>query len=115
MKDFLGSCLLGFLFAAMFVYGIPAKAQTIQLTDSRGYSQGTVQINGNTNTAFGANTVVGTPMTLDANYYSSWQTTTANNLAAGQMASVIENFQKLGYTVSRASSDAQHIYWNISW
>ena len=48
MKDFLGSCLLGFLFAAMFVYGIPAKAQTIQLTDSRGYSQGTVQINGNT-------------------------------------------------------------------
>jgi len=74
-----------------------------------------VQINGNTQTMIGANTVVGTPMTLDANYYSSWQTTTANNLAAGQMASVIENFQKLGYTVSRASSDAQHIYWNISW
>ena len=74
-----------------------------------------VQIKGNTQTSFGANTVVGTPMTLDANYYSSWQTTTANNLAAGQMASVIDNFQKLGYTVSRASNDAQHIYWNISW
>jgi hypothetical protein len=78
-------------------------------------NQTSVQINGNTHTMIGANTVVGTPMTLDANYYSSWQTITANNLAAGQMASVIDNFQKLGYTVSRASSDAQHIYWNISW
>ena len=48
MKDFIGSCLLGVLFAAMFVYGIPAKAQQVQITDSRGYNQGTVQINGNT-------------------------------------------------------------------
>jgi hypothetical protein len=48
MKDFLGACLLGAILGAMFAYGIPAKAQTIQLTDSRGYSQGTVQINGNT-------------------------------------------------------------------
>ena len=87
----------------------------INIVNAVNNNQTSVQINGNTNTAFGANTVVGTPMTLDANYYSSWQTTTANNLAAGQMASVIENFQKLGYTVSRASSDAQHIYWNISW
>ena len=48
MKDFIGSCLLGAVLGCMFAYGIPAKAQTIQLTDSRGYSQGTVQINGNT-------------------------------------------------------------------
>jgi len=48
MKDFLGSCLLGALLGAMFAYGVPTKAQTIQLTDSRGYSQGIVQINGNT-------------------------------------------------------------------
>jgi hypothetical protein len=48
MKDFLGACLLGAVLGGMFAYGIPAKAQTIQLTDSRGYSQGTVQINGNT-------------------------------------------------------------------
>jgi hypothetical protein len=47
-KDFIGSCLLGILFAAMFVYGIPAKAQTYSITNSMGYSQGTVQINGNT-------------------------------------------------------------------
>jgi hypothetical protein len=78
-------------------------------------NQTSVRISGNTQTMIGPNTVVGTPMTLDANYYASWQTTTANNLAAGQMASVIDNFTKLGYTVSRASSDAQHIYWNISW
>jgi hypothetical protein len=48
MKDFIGSCLLGAFFAAMFCYGIPAKAQTYPVTDSRGYNQGTVQINGNT-------------------------------------------------------------------
>jgi hypothetical protein len=48
MKDFIGSCLLGALLGCMFAYGVPAKAQTIQLTDSRGFSQGTVQITGNT-------------------------------------------------------------------
>ena len=48
MKDFIGSCLLGVVLAAIFVYGIPAKAQTYPMTDSRGYSMGTVQINGNT-------------------------------------------------------------------
>lgn len=78
-------------------------------------NQTSVQINGNTNTAFGANTVVGTPMTLDANYYSSWQTTTANNLATGQMAAVMTNFSALGYTVSRLSTDGEHISWQISW
>ena len=48
MKDFLGSCLLGALLGAMFAYGVPAKAQTYPMTDSRGYNMGTVQINGNT-------------------------------------------------------------------
>ena len=48
MKDFIGSCLLGALLGCMFAYGVPAKAQTIQMTDSQGYSRGTVQINGNT-------------------------------------------------------------------
>ena len=47
MKDFLGACLLGAILGAMFAYGV-AEAQTVQLTDSRGYSMGTVQINGNT-------------------------------------------------------------------
>ena len=48
MKDFIGSCLLGALLGLMFAYGVPAKAETVQLTDSRGYSMGTVQITGNT-------------------------------------------------------------------
>jgi hypothetical protein len=48
MKDFIGSCLLGAALGCLFAYGVPAKAQTIQLTDSQGYSRGTVQINGNT-------------------------------------------------------------------
>ena len=48
MKDFIGSCLLGALLGCMFAYGVPAKAQTYPMTDSRGYNRGTVQINGNT-------------------------------------------------------------------
>ena len=48
MKDFIGACLLGAVLGAMFAYGIPAKAQSVQMTDSRGYHVGTVQINGNT-------------------------------------------------------------------
>ena len=48
MKDFIGSCLLGALLGCMFAYGIPANAQQVQMTDSRGYNLGTVQINGNT-------------------------------------------------------------------
>jgi len=48
MKDFLGACLLGAVLGGMFAYGIPAKAQTVQMNDSRGYNVGTVQINGNT-------------------------------------------------------------------
>jgi hypothetical protein len=46
MKDFIGACLLSGLLGAMLGFGI-AEAQTIQLNDSRGYSMGTVQINGN--------------------------------------------------------------------
>jgi hypothetical protein len=48
MKDFLGACLLGAVLGALFAYGIPAKAQTVQMTNSAGYNVGTVQINGNT-------------------------------------------------------------------
>ena len=47
-KDFLGSCLLGALLGAMFAYGVPAKAQTYVVRNPQGYSQGTVQIQGNT-------------------------------------------------------------------
>ena len=48
MKDFLGACLLGAILGAMFAYGVPAKAQTIPMTNAQGYNVGTVQINGNT-------------------------------------------------------------------
>ena len=48
MKDLLGACLLGAILGAIFAYGIPAKAQTIPMTNSAGYNVGTVQINGNT-------------------------------------------------------------------
>ena len=47
MKDFLLACLLGALLGGMFGYG-SAHAQTYQMTNPQGYSQGTVQIQGNT-------------------------------------------------------------------
>ena len=47
MRDFIYACLLGAFFGCLLAYGI-AEAQTVQLTDSRGYNMGTVQINGNT-------------------------------------------------------------------
>jgi hypothetical protein len=47
MKDFIGACVLGAIIGCMFGYG-SAKAETVVLTDSRGYNMGTVQINGNT-------------------------------------------------------------------
>jgi hypothetical protein len=48
MRDLIGACLLGLVLGCMFAYGIPTKAQTIQMTDARGYNVGTVQIQGNT-------------------------------------------------------------------
>jgi len=47
MKDAIGVTILGIIFGCMFGYG-SAKAQTFQLTTPQGFSQGTVQINGNT-------------------------------------------------------------------
>ena len=75
----------------------------------------TVTINKLTTTAFNGNTVVGSPMTLGTQYYTAWQTSTANALASGQMQSVIDNFAKLGYTISRISTDGTNISWQISW
>jgi hypothetical protein len=48
MKDFIGACLLGAVLGGMIAYGVPAKAQTYPMTDSRGYNVGSVQIQGNT-------------------------------------------------------------------
>ena len=47
MKDAIGVAILGIILGCMFGYG-SAHAQTFQLTTPQGYSQGTVQIQGNT-------------------------------------------------------------------
>ena len=44
--EFIGACMMGIVFATMFVYGIPAHAQTYQFSSANGYIQNTVQING---------------------------------------------------------------------
>jgi hypothetical protein len=74
-----------------------------------------VTVSNITQTPFGGNVVVGTPMTIDTNYYNAWQTSVSNALASGSMQSVLDNFARLGYTVSRVSTDGQHISWQISW
>ena len=48
MKDAIGVTILGLVFGAMFAYGCDAKAQIYTVRNPAGYSQGTVQINGNT-------------------------------------------------------------------
>jgi hypothetical protein len=78
-------------------------------------NQTSVQIKGNTYTMVSGANIAGTPMTLDPNYYSTWQTTNSNLLCAAQMTAVINNFSALGYTVSRLSLDGTHISWQISW
>ena len=47
MKDAIGVAILGIILGCMFGYG-SAHAQTYQMTNPQGYSQGTVQIQGNT-------------------------------------------------------------------
>ena len=89
MKDFLGSCLLGALLGCMFAYGVPAKAQTVQLTDAQGYSRGTVQINGNTAQFVNAQGVT----TQTATIYPNQVVITTPN---GYTQSVVGN---TGYTV----------------
>jgi len=74
-----------------------------------------VTVTRSTNTPLNGNVVVGTPMTLDPNYYNAWQTSVSNVLASGSMQSVLDNFARLGYTISRVSADGQHINWQISW
>ena len=47
MKDAIGVAILGIILGCMFGYG-SAHAQIYQLNNAQGYSQGTVQIQGNT-------------------------------------------------------------------
>jgi hypothetical protein len=75
----------------------------------------TTTLSSNTVTTVSNTTVTGSPMTSDINYYFSWTGATANNLATAQMQTVMDNFTKLGYTISRQSYDGQHIYWQVSW
>lgn len=89
MKDFIGSCLLGLLLAAMFVYGIPAKAQTYPMTNAQGYNVGSVQLQGNTAQFVNAQGVT----TQTATIYPNQVVITTPN---GYTQSVVGN---AGYTV----------------
>jgi hypothetical protein len=74
-----------------------------------------VYLDRNSNTSFGGNVVVGSPMTTDSGFYNVWQLNTTDNKKSAQMNTVIDNFAKLGYTISRKSADGQYLYWQISW
>lgn len=70
---------------------------------------------GNTVTHISNTTVSGTPMTSTAGYYAAWQGIGTDTVKPAQMQAVIDNFTKMGYTISRQSWDGINIYWTISW
>jgi hypothetical protein len=59
--------------------------------------------------------VTGTAITSDNDYYRVWQNTLTNNAYSYQMTQIIDYYHKLGYTISRKSTDGQLITWVISW
>jgi hypothetical protein len=75
----------------------------------------TATLSKTTHTTLNGNVIVGSPMTLDTNYYNAWQTSTSNAYATGLMQTVLDNFARLGYTISRISTDGTNISWQISW
>jgi dUTPase len=75
----------------------------------------TATITKTTQTTLNGNVIIGSPMTLDQDYYTAWQTSVSNAYATGLMQTVLDNFARLGYTISRTSTDGQHINWQISW
>jgi hypothetical protein len=75
----------------------------------------TTTVSKTTHTTLNGNIIVGTPMTLDSNYYNAWQSSTANAYATGLMQTVLDNYARLGYTISRISTDGTNITWQISW
>jgi hypothetical protein len=81
-----------------------------------------VTVDRNTVTAISNTFVVGTPMTTNDTYYKVWQnlnlgniTTATQNLTNAEMNAITTNFNNLGYTISRRTSDAQYVVWQISW
>jgi tryptophan synthase alpha subunit len=81
-----------------------------------------VIVDRNTATAVSNVVVIGTPMTSEETYYKVWQnknlgniSTGTQNLTTGEMSAIATNFTNLGYTISRRTTDAQYITWQISW
>jgi tryptophan synthase alpha subunit len=81
-----------------------------------------VTVDRNTVTAISNVFVVGTPMTTNETYYKVWQnlnlgnvSTATQNLTNAEMNAITSNFNNLGYTISRRTSDAQYVVWQISW
>lgn len=77
--------------------------------------QVTANVDVTTQTIMNGVTITGTPITLEPNYYLVWQQTITNNKLTSHMNSVIDNFSKLGYTISRKTKNGQNISWQISW
>jgi len=59
--------------------------------------------------------VTGSPMTTNAAYYSVWQGITVDNRLTLEMQKVIDRYTQLGYTISRKTTDMEHLYWQITW
>lgn len=61
------------------------------------------------------NSIIGTTMTLNSDYYLAWQSRITDDVKVAEMNKIIDYYRKLGYTVYRKSNDGQYLYWQISW
>ena len=93
----------------------------LNIIDAVQNNQVQITVDQNTYTTVGNALVAGTPMTNTDTYYKVWQNTVGNisistqNLCNAEMNAVITNFNNLGYTISRRTTSAQFIVWQISW
>lgn len=74
-----------------------------------------VTVDANSSVMVNETEVVGTPMSLNSDYYGVWQGTLGNNFKYSEMKSVIDYYTKLGYTINRKSADGVSLYWLIGW
>jgi len=99
MKDFLGACLLGAVLGAMLAYGVPAKAQTVAITNAQGNTVGYFQQAwGTVNTLDANGRVIAPPLTVQPNQL------TAPNGFANSYAQVLILLAGISFTLLTAQA-----------
>jgi len=72
-------------------------------------------LNKDSETTVNGTAVTGSPMSVEGNYYKTWQGKIINSRYTIEMQKVIDRYTQLGYTINRKSDDMEHLYWQITW